>query len=188
MLKIYETIGTLNRHTVAQIDGIEVYIHFENGTSSPKRQQGRYATANPKIQEFLETSQAYNVRWKLVSGAANPPKSAEQAYTEYPHDDLAKTPTHNNTDPNDDDLGTSPGSVVEETDEDIMPETEPSVDALGDIVVGEEVVNGQQARNYLMEHVKNLTFRQVSNNQQIISVAKENHIQFTHWEAFVTEK
>ena len=87
--------------------------------------------------------------------------------------------------------------IVEETDEDVIPELvtypepgEPNPGTPEPVVrvVGDEVVNGQQARNYLMDKVKGLTFRQVTNNQQIIAVAKENNIQFAHWEAFVTSK
>lgn len=191
MLKTYETIGILNRHTVAVIDGNEIAIHFINGTEAPRRIQGRYTTTDKRIQDWLEKSQAFNVRWRLVS-VQGEPEPEEVIEPELPNgvdehnDDLAQVHTPPVQDM-EDDKATSVMSVQEETEEDVLsePEQEPE---LGITIVGEEVVNGQQARNYLVEHFKDLTFRQVQNNAQIIAEAKARNIQFTHWEAFVTSK
>lgn len=191
-LKTYETIGTLNRYITAVIEGREIPIQFVNGTDSPRRIQGRYTTADHRIHEWLEDNPGFNRRWRLVSTvpvAADKKPKDETVHSTPPdelvNDDLAvhNIPPDNTS--QQDDLGTSPGSVVEETDEDIAPEPE-AIDMT--IIVGDQVVNGQQARNYLMERFKDLTFRQVQNNTQIIAEAKARNIQFTHWEAFVTSK
>lgn len=191
MLKTYETIGILNRHTVAVIDGNEIAIHFINGTEAPRRIQGRFTTTDKRIQDWLEKSLAFNVRWRLVSVQGKPePEPEEVVGAELPkgveehNDDLAQV---NNPPVQDmeDDKATPVMNVPEETEEDVLPEPEPE---FGITIVEEQVVNGQQARNYLMEHFKDLTFRQVQNNAQIIAEAKARNIQFTHWEAFVTSK
>lgn len=196
MLKTYETIGILNRHTVAVIDGNEIAIHFINGTEAPRRIQGRFTTTDKRIQDWLEKSLAFNVRWRLVSVQGKPePEPEEVVGAELPkgveehNDDLAQVnnPPVQDTE---DDKATPAMSVPEETEEDVLPEPEviETLEPQGIYVVGETVVNGQQARNYLMEHFKDLTFRQVQNNAQIIAEAKARNIQFTHWEAFVTSK
>ncbi len=191
MLKTYETIGILNRHTVAVIDGNEIAIHFINGTEAPRRIQGRFTTTDKRIQDWLEKSLAFNVRWRLVSVQGKPePEPEEVVGAELPkgveehNDDLAQV---NNPPVQDmeDDKATPVMNVPEETEEDVLPEPEPE---FGITIVEEQVVNGQQARNYLMEHFKDLTFRQVQNNAQIIAEAKARNVQFTHWEAFVTSK
>ena len=191
MLKTYETIGILNRHTVAVIDGNEIAIHFINGTEAPRRIQGRFTTTDKRIQDWLEKSLAFNVRWRLVSVQGKPePEPEEVVGAELPKgveehsDDLAQV---NNPPVQDmeDDKATPVMNVPEETEEDVLPEPEPE---FGITIVEEQVVNGQQARNYLMEHFKDLTFRQVQNNAQIIAEAKARNVQFTHWEAFVTSK
>ena len=167
MLKVYETIGTLNRSTVVNIDGREIHISFANGTDTPRLIQGRYSTTNPQIQKALEDSPAFNVRWRLVKSLL--PK--EETPVE-PDDDKATAPP--NVQPADESDDKAIGSLPEETEEDIVTE---------DSVV-ETIINGQQARNYLIEHF-GLTFRQVSNNAQIIAEAKSRGIQFINWEAFV---
>ena len=183
-LKTYETIGILNRSITAIIDGREVSIYFANGTSSPRLIQGRFTTDNKRIQEYIETSGNFNKKYRLVSTVLSAEDKKVVSHDE-PEDDKAKVPVKP-PQSQEDDTATI-GSVPEDTDEDITPEPEMVVSD-GITIVGDEVVNGQQARNYLMEKVKGLTFRQVTNNQQIIAVAKENNIQFTHWDAFVTTK
>ena len=191
MLKTYETIGILNRHTVAVIDGNEIAIHFINGTEAPRRIQGRFTTTDKRIQDWLEKSLAFNVRWRLVSVQGKPETEPEEVVgaklpkgVEEHNDDLAQVnnPPVQDTE---DDKATPVMNVPEETEEDVLPEPEPE---FGITIVEEQVVNGQQARNYLMEHFKDLTFRQVQNNAQIIAEAKARNVQFTHWEAFVTSK
>ena len=206
MLKTYETIGILNRHTVAVIDGNEIAIHFINGTEAPRRIQGRFTTTDKRIQDWLEKSLAFNVRWRLVSVQGKPePEPEEVVGAELPkgveehNDDLAQV---NNPPVQDmeDDKATPAMGVPEETEEGVLPEPDFEKYPLSEeenelnrmrqdiTVVGEEVVNGQQARNYLIENFKELTFRQVQNNAQIIAEAKARNVQFTHWEAFVTSK
>jgi hypothetical protein len=185
-LKTYETIGILNRSITAIIDGREVSIYFANGTSSPRLIQGRFTTDNKKIQEYIETSGNFNKKYRLVSTVLSAEDKKVVSHDE-PEDDKAKVPVKP-PQSQEDDTATI-GSVPEDTDEDIVEETiDASPKRIMPAIVGDEVVNGQQARNYLMEHVKDLTFRQVTNNQQIIAVAKENNIQFAHWDAFVTSK
>jgi len=194
-LKTYATIGILNRHTSASIDGRDVPIHFINGTESPRKIQGRFTTKDPKIQEWIENSGNFNKKYRLISSVPLPGdatiKEPQFIHTESVDDDKA---LHNTTPvPSEhDDLGTAQPeptpqpefSLPEDTDEDIVPETVKS-----DIIIVDEVVNGQGARNYLMEHYKNeLNFRQVQNNTQIIAEAKARNIQFTQWEAFVAAK
>lgn len=193
MLKTYETIGILNRHTVAVIDGNEIAIHFINGTEAPRRIQGRYTTTDKRIQDWLEKSQAFNVRWRLVS-VQGKPEPEEVIEPELPNgveehnDDMAQVNIPSVQDTEDDNAAPAM-SVPEETEEDVLQEPEPEPGPeLGITIIGEEVVNGQQARNYLVEHFKDLTFRQVQNNAQIIAEAKARNVQFTHWEAFVTSK
>ena len=195
-LKTYETIGILNRYLSALIDGREVSISFTNGTSAPRVIQGSFTTSNPKIQEYIETSASFNKKYRLVSVVKTKddvvlPEKPKHKAPEV-DDDLATSAQPPVVDPHEDDIPTI-GSVQEDTEDDLPPDTTEDVptesEPPSDInVVGDEVVNGQQARNYLMDKVKGLTFRQVTNNQQIIAIAKENNIQFTHWEAFVTTK
>ena len=193
MLKTYETIGILNRHITAIIDGKEIAIHFKNGTEAPRRVQGRFTTGDPKIQEYLEKSPAFNVRWRLVGSQGEPEKKPVinqlMQHEHAPDDDLAKT--HNITPKpkgGEDDVAALPdGNIMEETEEDV-PQEELPQHSDGIIVVGEEVVNGQQARNYLIDRFKDITFRQLATNAQIIAEAKARNIQFTHWEVFVTSK
>lgn len=187
-LKTYETIGVLNRYTHANIDGREIAISFINGTEAPRKIQGRFTTKDPKIQQWIETSGNFNVKYRLVSSV---PIAEDKKVIIDPDDDKAKVVTPVGVAVHDD----LAMSVPEETDEDITPEevfTEPEITEPPDfnvpVIVGDEVVNGQQARNYLMEHFKDLTFRQVGNNAQIIAEAKAHNVQFTAWEAFVTTK
>lgn len=201
-LKTYETIGILNRHVAAVIDGREVTLPFINGTDSPRKIQGRFTTKDPKIQEWIENSGNYNVKYRLVSIVLLPEEKphpelipgtpAKIAKITDPYDDLAKVRKNTPEPPSaHDDMGTAPPpdlNIPEETDEDLPPDQPVTVNDQGITVVGEGVVNGQQARNYLIEHYKDLTFRQVANNAQIIAEAKARNIQFTHWEAFVTSK
>lgn len=200
-LKTYETIGILNRYITASIDGKDVSIYFINGTSSPRLIQGRYTTSNPKIQEYLETSYNFNKKYRLVATVITPSekqvspvkdKPKKPYYTEEGEDKAFAPPHLSGRESVEDDMATLPGSIMGDTDEDILPD--PDLDEMstptdtGITVVGESVVNGQQARNYLMERYKDLTFRQLQNNTQIISEAKDRGVQFTHWEAFVTSK
>jgi hypothetical protein len=190
-LKTYETIGILNRHTSANIDGIDVPIHFINGTESPRKIQGRFTTKDPKVQAWIENSGNFNKKYRLVSTVPLPSDATIKPpimHTESVDDDKAlhAVPPAPSTE---DDLGNATPEEPEVPEEpiEIKPEPEPSTPNI--IAVGDEVVNGQQARNYLMEHYKNeLNFRQVQNNTQIIAEAKARNIQFTQWEAFVTAK
>jgi len=183
MLKVYETIGTLNRTTVVNIDGREIHISFANGTDTPRLIQGRYSTTNPKIQKALEDSPAFNVRWKLVKSFMHADDSVvTPSLPEYPDDDKAAAPPNSQPQSSDDSSDDKAiGSLPEETDEDVTPEPDNTTEP--DIV--ETIINGQQARNYLIEKY-GLTFRQVSNNAQIITEAKTRGIQFINWEAFVS--
>lgn len=189
MLKVYETIGTLNRTTVVSIEGREIHVAFINGTDTPRLIQGRYSTTNPKIQQALEDSPAFNVRWKLVKALCKEEPVIEDPLPEVedpvieeqkvedPDDDKAMVLNVEPADLSSDDKAI--GSLPEETDEDLPQEETP------DSLIVETVLNGQQARNYLIEHF-GLTFRQVSNNNQIITEAKSRGIQFINWEAFVS--
>lgn len=178
-LKTYESIGILNRYISAHIDGRDVSISFRNGTSSPRAIQGHYTTSDHKIQEYLETSGNFNKKYRLVAVVMT---AEEKLSATDPQDDMATGHELPNVDKTDDDKASM--SVPEETDEDIL--AEPTTKQPFPLIVGEEVVNGQQARNYLIKNFKDLTFRQVINNAQIIAEAKARGVQFTHWETFVT--
>lgn len=194
-IKTYETIGILNRYINAVIDGREVSIPMTNGVESPRRIQGRYTTSDPKIQNWIENSGNFNKRYRLIStiltqqemqGRTGTKKTAVIPPEDH-DDDKAVAPNQITIIGNEDDTGMS---VPEETDEDVLPnpDAEETYTANPGITVVDEVANGQQARNYLIEHCKDLTFRQVANNQQIITEAKARNIQFPQWEAFVTSK
>lgn len=189
--KTYQTIGILNRYYTVKIGNRTVSIAFTNGVEAPVRRQGRFATKDKSIQAYLENSGDFNVKFRLVSTVDLPedkPSVKEQPpQVNQPivyNDDMAahKASKELAPEPNDDDLGTvpPPDSLPEETDEDTSP--------ADNLIIVDEVINGQGARNYLMEHFKDLTFRQLANNQMIIAEAKSRDIQFVNWEAFVTAK
>ena len=190
-LKTYETIGILNRHIYVQLDGIGHSISFKNGSTYPKVTQGKYTTSNPTIQHYLESNSDFNKKYRLINVHFYPgEKDLELAIPPDADDDKAKVLPLGYTPSAHDDLGMG---VPEETDEDIAEE--PPATSGGtiattstDVTVVESVINGQQARNYLIEHVKGLTFRQLQNNAQMIAEAKKHNIQFVNWEAFVTTK
>lgn len=202
-LKTYETIGILNRYMTATIDGREIPVRFANGTAAPRLIQGKFTTADKKVQDWLENNGNFNKKFRLISVIKTGddvvlPEKPKHKAPEVDDDLATSAPPPPAADPHEDDIATGKNmDIVEETDEDVIPELvtypepgEPNPGTPEPVVrvVGDEVVNGQQARNYLMDKVKGLTFRQVTNNQQIIAVAKENNIQFAHWEAFVTSK
>lgn len=197
-LKTYETIGVLNRSVLANIDGKGVSIFFKNGTSTPRLIKGRYMTSNRKIQEYLEKSGNFNKKYRLISEvmtrddkfsesvSVDETNAKEQTITtvipDGAHDDIALTRELQKFNlAKDDDVASM--SVQEDTDEDVLQEPTPA-----QTIVVYDVINGQQARNYLMQAFKDLTFRQLTNNAQIIAAAKARNVQFTSWETFVTSK
>jgi hypothetical protein len=195
-LKTYETIGILNRYLTANIEGRDIPVAFINGTSAPRQIQGKFTTNNPKIQEWIENSGGYNKKYRLISTIPLPAeKKTYPPEADNVDDDKVLTGKHPQA-PDHDDLGTATPpdmSIPEETDEDLP--TDIVEEILEEIttepvshIVGDSVVNGQQARNYLMEHFKDITFRQVQKNEQIISEAKSRGVQFTQWETFVASK
>jgi len=190
-LKVYETIGTLNRFMTAMIDGREVPVQFINGTRSPRLIRGHYSTGNKKIQKWLEESDGFNVRYRLTRSIPIPGETqiievedGEPILPPHADDDKATGEKTPNVPDDVDDIAAieKPKEVDKGVHEDVHEEKTEV------IVVGDEVPNGQQARNYLLHNYKDLTFRDLKNNDMIIAKAKSLGVQFTSWEAFVNTK
>lgn len=197
-LKVYETIGILNRYITAIIDGLEVTIQFKNGVESPRIIQGQYSTKDKKVQEWLESRVEFGTKWRLIKTVTLPEEMSSNTTpvtsSVDPHDDLAQIPPREPayTAESDDDKGTikpTPMSVQEDVDEDFPLEIEENITTNNNphtFTVVESVTNGQQARNYMIEHYKGeLTLRKLANNDMIIAAARERNIQFINWDAFI---
>lgn len=183
-LKTYETIGILNRYYYEKIGDRYHTIEFRNGTAQPKLRQGTFQTSDKVVQNWLETNSDFNKKFRLVSVVPTAAEKLAETQPDEVDDDLAKTelpPTGSL----EDDLGTAEPEVDNEVDE--APVQELNLPPKPEYIVVEDVFNGQQARNYLIENFKDgLTFRQLQNNGQIIAEAKKRFIQFNNWEAFIT--
>ncbi len=66
MNKIYQAIGTLELHTNIQVGADVIRVSFVGGSMYPQRKNGTYATTDKDVQEAIEASKGFNVRYKLI--------------------------------------------------------------------------------------------------------------------------
>lgn len=189
MLKTYETIGTLNRSIPVLVNGARFDCVFRNGVLSPRKIQGRYSTANQGIQEALESSPSFNVRYKLVSTVKSPLDADPEKQAKVTSDPVTGVPLFDNADvideEIDDDLAKLKIAALQQpgepNEDDLGVAPEPNEPAI--TIVGDEVTNAQKARTYLMQNYQ-VRFADLPNTDAIIKKAKELNVCFEKWEAF----
>jgi len=71
-MKVYQAIQFLKLTTYIKIDGKDFEVEFTGGVKSPRRENGKYSTIDPKVQQALEDSPAYGIKWRLVYDSGEP--------------------------------------------------------------------------------------------------------------------
>lgn len=147
--KIYQSIQYPYYYTNVVIDGKIIRISFE---SVSKRGSyyiyGKFGTSNPKVQKELEKSPAFNIRYRLIE-TKEYPEDTKDTSQDTPQDNI-ESPSQN--DPND-------NQFVSEV-------TMVNVDRV------------QEARDWLVKNIKEVTYTQVRNREMVLRVAREHKVKF----------
>ena len=65
--KTYQSLGYLIYQQALRIDDKNVFCDFTGGVTTPVLTMGTYATSDPKIQEALESREAYGTQYICIS-------------------------------------------------------------------------------------------------------------------------
>ncbi len=147
--KTYQSIQYPYYYTNVVIDGKMIRIGFE---SVSKRGSyyiyGKFGTSDPRIQEELEKSPAFNVRYRLID-----------------------TKEYNDGNPMDTPQGDSDKTSQDDT-------KFPSSKDPDDKQSVPEVTRVQEARDWLVKNINEVTYTQVRNKEMVLRVAKEYKVSF----------
>lgn len=141
------------------VEGQQLYIDFDGGFNHPRRQNGSYSTANPKIQAALEKHPRFKSDFGLVK-IIQLDSPIIQAHVVTPTGDT---------------IGVPQGSKVIEPE----PVPEPEPEAKDDQYIS-RVKNGQDAKMELNRKFK-IPWSRLKNLAQVKSEAAKLNIVYANW-------
>lgn len=153
--KVYQSISYPHYYTSVFIDGNEIRIGFVGAVRFGSLQIfGRYTTSDQKVQEALEKSPSFNVDYKII-----------QTIEEQGKDDIL-----NDNDSPDKNPDQFHNPIGEDNQNQEKRET----------VKAPEVIRIQDARDWLREHFKEITFDQVRSRDSILKLARKYKVKFSN--------
>jgi len=175
MIVEYESLRYCQEGVLLNVDGKTKKILFTGGVPGKRFKGGRFCTSDPKIQKLLESRSDFDKRFKVIFRDHTEKEAEEKAIKDL--EDLRQLIVPKETVP------------VIQVPETVPVEPEPVVTKPAEVVSEEpvdesllEVTNAQKAKDYLVQKIEGLTYRQVQNRAMILSVAERNHIKFPNWQ------
>ena len=157
--KTYRSIHALSLTVCINVDGREIYCDFNGGFNSPRRQNGSFATSNPKIQAALERHGRFKTHFD-ISKVVQMESPANEV--------IVVTPEGIK-------IGVPQGSVIVEPE----PVPEPEISPEPDKYIS-RVKNGQEAKDELNKKF-GVPWSRLKNLTQTLSEASKNNVVYANW-------
>lgn len=161
---VYRAVEFMTLDTYIKVDGKPVLVEFRGGILKP-RSNGIYVTNDPKMIAAMNSDSGLNKSFVLVSttqvedGLPEPQTSKPEATGASTGPDLGITGTE----------GAATGDIGTDG---------PTAGSTNEFTSVPEINTVGKAREYLVEHVKDLKVSTLPNKEAVIAVAAENKIIF----------